>query len=73
MAAQIVVAGGGQVAQSVAAMLNRFDAKLEASVVGSGTLQTWAHALPSKTRMQSELFLHPLDAYLSKSCWRKAA
>ncbi len=39
--------------------------------MGSGTLQTKAQALLSKTRVQSKLFLHPTEPYLSTICWRR--
>jgi hypothetical protein len=72
MDSQSTDAGVGQLPQSVAADLRKFDWRLSTIELGTGTLQTAAQALSSRTSLQSELFMQPTDPYLSSICVRSA-
>jgi hypothetical protein len=72
MCSQSTDVGAGQPPQYVAAELRKFDWRVSTIELGTGTLQTAAQALNSRTSMQSELFLQPTDPYLSSICVRSA-
>jgi hypothetical protein len=65
-------AGAGHPPQYVAAELRKFDWRVSTIELGTGTLQIAAQALSSRTSVQSELFLQPMEPYLSSICVRSA-
>jgi hypothetical protein len=72
MRSQGAAVGVGQPPQNVAAELRKFDWRVSTIELGTGTLQTAAQALSSRTSVQSELFLQPTEPYLSNICVRSA-